>query len=140
MHMKLGIIPEKIIKAYGLQELETDGWVYIEIKKYMYVLPQVGLLAKKCLSKRLNKKRHYPCQHNPGLWRHVWRPITFWLVVDDFGIEWNGIQHAKHLKELLEENYTVSMDCKGKIFCEVTLDLKYDKKYVDLSMAGKIKK
>jgi len=28
---------------------------------------------------------NYECINTPGLWRHEWRPITFTLVVDDFG-------------------------------------------------------
>ncbi len=29
--------------------------------------------------------------HTPGLWRHVSRPIAFTLFVDNFGIQYKGI-------------------------------------------------
>ena len=71
MRIKLDIIPDKVIKACGLWDLDTDGWVYIEIQKGMYRLPQAGLLVNKCLSKHLDKKVYYPFQNTPELWWHV---------------------------------------------------------------------
>ena len=40
----------------------------------------------------------------------------FSLVVDDFGVKCEGIQHAKHLKESLEHHYKVAVDWKGRLF------------------------
>jgi hypothetical protein len=52
MRLQLDIIPEEIIVAYNLRELATlDGWVYIEICKGMYGLPQAGILANQLLEK-----------------------------------------------------------------------------------------
>ena len=34
----------------------------------------------------------------------------FSLVVDDFGVKCQGIEHARHLKKSLEEHYEVSVD------------------------------
>ena len=34
----------------------------------------------------------------------------FSLVVDDFGVKCQGIQHAKHLKEALDKYYEVDVD------------------------------
>ena len=31
-----------------------------------------------------------------------WRPIQFYLVVDDFGVEYVGKQHAEHLATILK--------------------------------------
>ena len=42
MRLPLAIIPDKIIKKYNLMALEKYGWVYIEIQKGMYGLPQLG--------------------------------------------------------------------------------------------------
>ena len=50
----------------------------------MYRLPEAGILANKILKKRLSTHGYYECQFNPGLYRHVWCPIMFILVVDDF--------------------------------------------------------
>ncbi len=50
MHLCLDIIPEEIILAYNQQDIANpNGWVYIEIRKGMYGLPQAGILANKLL-------------------------------------------------------------------------------------------
>ena len=48
--LKLGDIPQEVIKEYGLTSIATkDDSVYIEILKGMYGLPQAGLLAQELL-------------------------------------------------------------------------------------------
>ncbi len=43
MHLKLADIPEEIIEEYKLHEIVTDdSYVYCEIRKGMYGLPQAG--------------------------------------------------------------------------------------------------
>jgi hypothetical protein len=57
MRLKLDIIPDKIIDHYTLRDLvDKDRWVYIEICKGMYGLPQSGILANQLLEKHLAKK------------------------------------------------------------------------------------
>eukprot|EP00957_Ditylum_brightwellii_P083433 6341757-Ditylum_brightwellii.AAC.1 len=65
----------------------------MEIRKGMYGLPQAGILANKKLTKQLAEHNYYPCQETPGLWHHKWMPITFALVVDDFGVKIKGKEH-----------------------------------------------
>eukprot|EP00804_Cyclotella_cryptica_P006014 CCRYP_000255-RA/>CCRYP_000255-RA protein AED:0.25 eAED:0.25 QI:0/0/0/1/1/1/2/0/796 len=84
MRLKYDLIPQEIKDKYKLDTFNEDGWIYVRIDLGMYGLPQAGILANKLLEKRLAKAGYYQCQHTPGLWRHVWRPITFCLVVDDF--------------------------------------------------------
>ena len=91
------IIPQEIIEKYKLNDIEKDGWFYIKIVKGMYGLPQAGKIAHELLKKRLAKAGYHPTQLSPGLWNHVWRPITFTLVVDDFGIKVEGKNHTNHL-------------------------------------------
>jgi hypothetical protein len=86
MRLPLSIIPDEIVEAYNLKALAHDGWIYIEIRKGMYGLPQAGILANKLLQERLAKHGYRPVRHTHGLWRHDTRPITFSLVVDDFGV------------------------------------------------------
>ncbi|KAL7476845.1 hypothetical protein ACHAW6_002678 [Cyclotella cf. meneghiniana] len=69
----------------------------------MYGLPQTGILANKLLTKRLGEAGYYQCQFTPGLWQHVWRPLLFCFVVDDFGIKTVGLTHAKHLQTGLKK-------------------------------------
>ena len=54
MRMKLDMFPEDVIEEYNLRDrVEPNGYVYIEVRKGMYGLPQAGLLAQKLLEKRL---------------------------------------------------------------------------------------
>ena len=62
----------------------------------MYGLPQSGILANKILRERLLKLGYYEMHHTPGLWKHISQPISFTLVVDNFGIKYVGEEHAKH--------------------------------------------
>ena len=43
--------------------------------------------------------------HTPGLWRHIFRPVQFTLVVDDFGIKFVVVEHLQHLVESLQKFY-----------------------------------
>ena len=106
--MPLKIMPPEIMEKYNLRELEADGWVYIKFVKGMYVLPQAGKIANDLLQKRLKEYGYYQCQYTPGLYKHVWRPVTFTLVVDDFGVKFVGDQHANHLKSTLEKYYDIT--------------------------------
>jgi hypothetical protein len=45
MKMLLSHFPEEIIQKYNLNALAVDGWVYIEIRKFMHGLKQAGILA-----------------------------------------------------------------------------------------------
>ncbi len=134
MRLKFDLIPPEIVDKYNLREYEEDGWIYVRIDLGMYGLPQAGILANKLLAKRLAKAGYYQCQFTAGLWRHVWRPITFCLVVDDFGIKTVGLKHAKHLQAELEKYYECSMDWKGELFCGVKLTWDYKNRKVSLSM------
>jgi hypothetical protein len=51
--MLLSRFPEEIVDKYNLKALTFDGWVYIEIRKGMYGLKQVVLLANHLLQTRL---------------------------------------------------------------------------------------
>eukprot|EP00804_Cyclotella_cryptica_P008225 CCRYP_015155-RA/>CCRYP_015155-RA protein AED:0.23 eAED:0.17 QI:0/0/0/1/1/1/3/0/935 len=124
----------EIIEKYKLDSYNEHGWIYVRIDLGMYSLLQAGILANKLLAKRLAKAGYYQCQHTQGLWRHVWRPITFCLVVDDFGIKTVGLKHAKHLQQELEMHYECSMDWKGELFCGVRLNWDYKNRTVRLSM------
>jgi hypothetical protein len=63
MKMLLSRFPEEIIQKYNLNALAVNGWVYIEIRKGMYGLKQVGLLANRLLQTRLAPFGYYPARH-----------------------------------------------------------------------------
>ena len=138
--MPLSIFPEHTKKDYNMEANAIDGFVYLEIRRAIYGLPQGGILSNKLLRKRLAPEGYYEVAHTPGLWRHISRPISFSLVVDDFGVKYVGKEHADHLLEILHRHYKTSIDWKGSLYCGITLDWNYDKRYLDISMPGYIDK
>jgi hypothetical protein len=139
MRIPIKLIPQKIIDQYKLLPLVSDGHVYIEVQKGMYGLPQAGILENQLLARRLAIHGYHQTKFTPGLWRHVTHPIQFTLVVDDFGVQFVGKEHAQHLIDALEADYTLSKDWTGGLYCGITLKWNYMNKYVDLSMPGYIK-
>ena len=71
----------------------------------MYGLPQAGVLAHAKLTSVLAPHGYSPTKHTLGLWTHSTRPIVFSLVVDNFGVNYVGEEHAKHLLDILLANY-----------------------------------
>jgi hypothetical protein len=141
--LKLSDIPEEIIVEHKLRELATpDGSVYIEITKGMYGLPQAGLLANEQLEVQLNKHNYKQSKLVPGLWSHSTRKIQFTLVVDDFGVKYIRQEDAEpeHLKAVLEQDYTVTVDWSGRRYIGITLDWDYNQQRVHLSMPNYVNK
>ena len=138
MKLQITQIPDEIIAEYNLKhKVHSDGFVYIEIQKGMYGLPQAGMLANKLLKCRLAQHRYYEVRHTPGYWRHTWRPIDFTLVVDDFGVGYEENEHALHLLQTLCIYYEViSVDWKCKLYCDITLKWDYQQRTCKLSMPG----
>ena len=55
LRLRLDNFPEDVIAQYNLKDIVTsDGYVYIEVRKGMYGLPQAGLLAQELLKVREN--------------------------------------------------------------------------------------
>ena len=103
IRLKIDDIPDKIIAQYSLRtKVTTEGYIYMEVNKGMYGLPQSGLMANKLLEKRLNKNGYYQSKLVPGLWVHETRPIQFTLVVDNFGIKYEHESDARHLMKVLK--------------------------------------
>eukprot|EP00804_Cyclotella_cryptica_P015310 CCRYP_005417-RA/>CCRYP_005417-RA protein AED:0.07 eAED:0.07 QI:0/-1/0/1/-1/1/1/0/1190 len=134
MKMPLALFPDHIRAQYNLDKHAMKGFVYLELRGAIYGLPQAGALANKLLRKRLAPHGYYEVAHTPGLWRHVTRPISFTLVVDDFGVKYVGQEHADHLISVLKENYTMSIDWDGQLYCGIQLDWDYDLRTLDISM------
>ena len=105
MAIALHDIPQEIITQYDLTKLVHNGKVYVKIVKGMYGLPQAGRIANGLLRKCLAAHGYYECKHTPGLWKHQWRPVTFTLVVDNFGVKYVGEEHAHHLLTCLRQHY-----------------------------------
>eukprot|EP00804_Cyclotella_cryptica_P005330 CCRYP_020410-RA/>CCRYP_020410-RA protein AED:0.19 eAED:0.19 QI:0/-1/0/1/-1/1/1/0/760 len=134
MRLKLADIPEEFIILYNLRQLATpDGYIYVRVQKGMYGLPQVGIIAQQLLKTRLVANGYRQSTVTPRFWKHDWRPIAFALCVDDFGVKYVGIEHAKHLLHALNTHYTTSHDWKGDRYLGLTI-WDYPRQQVHLSM------
>ena len=138
--MPIKLIPQEFIDMYDLTSKVKNGFVYIEIQKGMYGLPQAGILTNKLLKQRLAKHDYNELKHTPGPFKHDTCSISFTLVVDDFGIKYEGAEHLKHLLSILKSFYDVEVDMSGGLYCGFTLDWQYKDKYVDISMPNYVRK
>ena len=100
VRIKLSDIPQEFIEEYNLSEAAQNGWIYFEILRGCYVLPQSGRLANDLLHTRLEKEVYYEAATTPGLWRHKFFPVQTILLVENFGIKYVGKEHALHLLKM----------------------------------------
>ena len=104
-------IPEETIKKHKLEQyIEDDGWLRFEIGKGMYVIPEAGRLASDLLRARLKKYGYIEATHTPGYWKHMWKPISWTLIVDDFGFKYTKKQHVDELLKIMSQWYVMKMD------------------------------
>jgi hypothetical protein len=102
----------------------------------MYGLPQAGIIAQELLEERLLKAGYRQSKITPGYWKHDWRPTSFTLVVDDFGVKYIGKEHVHHLTQTLKQHSEIEEDWEGTHYLGITLDWEYKKCKVHLSMPG----
>ena len=137
MRIKITDIPDEVIEHYKLSEICTeDGYVYCEIRKGMYGLPQAGIIAQDLLQKRLAEVGYHQSKIIPGLWTHKTRNICFTLVVDDFAIKFTKKEDAQHLIDALEKDYTISIDWEAEKYIGLTIHWDYVKRKVYIHMPG----
>jgi hypothetical protein len=79
----------------------------------MYGLPQSGRLANDALVAHLKQHGYHQCKFTHGLFTHDTRPISFSLVVDNFGAKYIGKENAQHLLDTLSSKYTITADWDG---------------------------
>ncbi len=95
IHMKM--IPKEIMIRYRLYGMENSCFVYFEIRRCMYGLPQAGCLSQIRLIQHLAHHGYHQCPNTPCLFRHRTRDIMFSLVVDDFGVRYGSQSDIDHL-------------------------------------------
>ncbi len=138
VRVKLSDFPAEFIEEYKLAGRDRDGWIYFEICQGCYGLPQAGILANDLLRSRLVVEGYYKAASTPGLWRHKWRPIQFCLIVDDFGVEYVGIEHFNHLLDLLKKYHGVQFNMTGDKFAGIHIKWDYPGRRCRISMDGYI--
>ena len=107
-------MPDDVIKHYQLTDLATPyGYVFCEIQKGMYGLPQAKNIAQQLLEKQLQQHGYLQSKTTPGLWKRDTQPISFTLVVDDFGVKYVGKENAQHLLDTVQQFYKCSCKWDG---------------------------
>ena len=135
MTLKSSYLPDNVICHYNLRgKVAKDEYIYIEIRRGMYRLPSAGILTQQLLEKQLNKEVYKKSQVTTGFWTHYWRPVSFSLCVDDFGIKYVGKEHADHLMVVLSRSYYISIDWEGERYLGLDLGWDYEKLEMHLSM------
>ena len=123
MRIHLSIIPQEIINEYNVVKyVETDGYVYVEITGAMYGLSQSGRIANQDLRKHLAKYGYCPTKRTPGLCKHQTRPISFKLVVDNFGIKYTNKDDIDDLFKPIKEKYPLKIDWTRAQYVGINLD------------------
>ena len=141
MKMPLNLFPQWIVNQYNLTCHAVDGMVRIEMRKAVYGLPQAGILANKKLRSKLEPHGYFEHKNTPSLWYHKTRPISFTLVVDDFGVKYVGKENVEHLIQCLKgAKYKLTKDWSGSLYCGISIDWNYKEGYVDIAMPGYVKK
>jgi hypothetical protein len=88
-------------------------------------LPQAGILANNPLCSHLEAKGFYEVASTPGLWHHKWQPILFCLIVDNFGVEYVGLEHFKYLLGVLKKIHGVQYNVASNKFTGIDIEWDY---------------
>ena len=140
MRIPLSTLPAAVIAHYKLEEIAHNGQVNCEISGGMYGLPEAGAIANIALVKILVTNDFVEATHTDGLFTHKTRPITFCLIVDDFGVKYVGKEHADWLVSILSDHYELTTDWKADTFLGMHLEWDYENGTCDTSMPGYLDK
>jgi hypothetical protein len=80
------------------------------LRKAVRGLPQAGILANKLLQKHLAPHGYYKYTNAPGLWKHTTCPISFTLVVNNFGVKYKHQEDIDHLIAAIKTKYKLTKD------------------------------
>ena len=122
MRIPINLIPQEFIDLYDTAPKVKNGYVYMEIRRGIYGLPQSGMLVNKLLKEHLAADGCLELPHTPGLFKHKTRPVWFTLCVDDFEIKHRGNEHALHLIATPKKHYNVKIDWEWSLYCGISLD------------------
>ncbi len=122
MKMPLNLSTEWIVRQCNLCQHALQGFIYLEMQQVVWGLPQACILANKGLCRKLAPFGYYKSTHTTGLWHHKTQPITFTLVVDNFGINYVNKDNVEHLIARIEKDSSLTKDWTGDLYCEIQLD------------------
>jgi hypothetical protein len=108
----------------------------LQILQGCYGLPQAGILANNLLCSHLKTEGYYEAALTPGLWCCKWRPIQFCLIVDNFGIEYVGLEHFNYLLGILKKFHGVQYNMARNKFAGMDIEWNYTAHRCRISMPG----
>ena len=144
IRIPLQYYPSALLAELGLTDfVRTDRagkpYVYADVKKCIPGLPQSGLLSQLRLISHLEYHGYFETD-TPMLFRHISRPISFTLVVDDFGVKYTDVEDYNHLRRILEIQYEVTGSSTGTQYLGFTIDHNRSARTITLSLPGYIAK
>ena len=134
--MPLSIFPKHVIEQYDLRNKAKHGKVYLDIRRLVYGLLQPGQLVNNHLKVKLAPTGYYEVPHITGLWKHILRPVSFTLVVDDSEVKYVGKKNIQHLINALKKDFTLSEDYMSGLYCGIILEWDYENRTLDFPMPG----
>ena len=96
--------------------------------------------ASRTTNLKKSAQGYFPSKYTPGLYLHKTRPISFTLVVDDFGVKYVNKEGALHLEKTLQDHYPMKSDWKGERYIGIDLKWDYEQCTLATSMDGYVKK
>ena len=140
MKLLITIIPEEIIQAYNLENLQDKKvWIYIKITKRIYALKQAGIIANQELQKHMATYGYRPVRFTPVLWKHDEKDAILSLVVDDFLVQYTSEENVAHFLHALCQKYEATVGRKAQKYIGISLEWDYNKRTVQLFMPDYVK-
>ena len=139
LKINVDMFSDKILDKYNLREYITADkkWIYFQVWRSMYGLPQAGRIAQKKLIKVL-EEGGYVETRTQCIFRHRTRNTIFSLIVDDFLVKFQKDEDFKHLTDTLEKYYRITIDDRGKNYLGYTIQHDRVARTITLSMPGRV--
>jgi hypothetical protein len=75
------------------------------------------ILVQQLLKECQKEHGYHQSTMTPGLWQHDTHPISFSLVIENFGVKYVGEENAQHLLDTVQKYYKCSCDWEGEQYC-----------------------
>ena len=82
----------------------------------------------------MEEEGYYEAHSTPGLWQHKWRPVQFCLIIDNFCVEYVGIEPFNHLLTLLKKYYHIQTNMVGNKIAGINVQWDFPGRRVRIDM------
>ena len=101
--IQISKIPQEFLNVYNIKDKFHIVYIFEQVTKLMYGLPQAGLIAHDALVQHLTPYGYHHSSKTAGKLTQKIQPINFTLVVDDSSIKYSEKEHSLYLKAELED-------------------------------------